>query len=172
MNNFYVRQKGVTTMPKKKRGQGEISPVLTKAEEFYIKGNREVVPADQIANDLGVPVSVVNDYIASLKPNRKQSRVSRLIQRPAPGVVAMTEAASMYMDDYVNKGVRITQAEVNRASEAGDYKLAAELAEQMQADKIRREEAEKARYSDRWHYIVPPSEIERDNDIHSRRVRR
>jgi hypothetical protein len=75
----------------------------------------------------------------------------------------MTEAASSMADDG-SRGI-ITQAEVNRAAAAGDYKLAAELQQKRDSGMRDAKLAEAAKNRDRWHYIKKPGEV-----INGRRI--
>lgn len=143
-------------MPKKKGAEPKVTP-LTKEQQFYIKGNMEVVTVERIAADLRLSVDRVEEYIATLSKERKKSRMSSLMQRPAKGVVAMTEAASMAADDFRKSGL-VTQAEINAAAAAGNYKLAAELAEKKENQQSHAITQQQARYSSCWHYIRPPGE--------------
>lgn len=137
-----ARTKGVvkTATPKKKQGESALPApkaakrprmvALDKSQEYYIKGNMEVLAAPTIAQDLGLPVEVVDQYIEGVRNAAipaVASRTNRLLQRPLPGVVAMTEGASMAADD-ARKSAVITQAEINQAAASGNRRLAAELA--------------------------------------------
>jgi hypothetical protein len=131
------------------------SEVLTKAQQYYIKGNMEGVPDIQIAADLGLTVALVRQYIRSLQPDTRTARTNRLLQRPARGVVAMTEAASMVADDLRSGGL-ITQAEINRASAAGNYELAADLVRRREEQQVDSATSQRARYGHCWHFIREP----------------
>lgn len=145
-------------MPKKKNPPAPISEEvvveLSKEQEFYIKGNCEVLSETQIARDLRIPVGVVRDFLAQYQKDTRQSRTSSLMQRPAKGVVAMTEAAAMASDDF-KRGGRITQDSINAAAAAGNYKLAAELAEKRETQEVNESSQQQARYSGCWHFIRP-----------------
>jgi hypothetical protein len=127
----------------KPKGQGKtdkvadqpVQPELTKTQEYYIRGQMDALPVNQIAIDIGVPASVVEAFIKSLPSPTAEGFTGKMFQRPARGVVAMTEAASMRADDIKNQGV-ITQADINRAAEAGNYELAAKLVRQRDEHKI------------------------------------
>jgi predicted ArsR family transcriptional regulator len=136
-------------MPKKKEGD---KVALTKEQTFYIDGNMEILSEDQLAEDLRLPVQTVRDAIANLQTEKKSSRAGKLMHRPAPGVVAMTESASMAIDDF-KKGGTVTRAEINQASAAGNHKLAAELAERMNNQTAASIEEQKSKYSHCWHRI-------------------
>jgi phospholipase/lecithinase/hemolysin len=128
---------------------------LTKEQEYYIKGNLEVLSEGQIATDLRLPVERVREYAATIEKDTRASRVNSLMKRPARGVVAMTEEASMAADDF-KKGGRITQDEINRASAAGNYELAARLAEQRERQQVDSVSQQQARYGHCVHFIRPP----------------
>jgi hypothetical protein len=132
-----------------------MSAVLTKAQQYYIRGNMEVLTPLQIAADLGITVAIVTDYIASVGRDDGVSRTNALFQRPASGVVAMTEGASMAADDIRNRGL-ITQAEINRASAAGDYELAARLVRQRDEQAQDAETQQRAKYGHCVHFIRGP----------------
>jgi hypothetical protein len=136
-----------------------VSPdlVLTKAQQYYIKGNMEGSTPVQIASDLGLTVEIVKAYIATVERDSRTSRTSKLMQRPSKGVVAMTEAASMAADDIRNKNL-ITQAEINRASASGNFELAAELVKRREEQTVTQKTMQKARYGHCWHFIRDPNE--------------
>jgi hypothetical protein len=111
----------------------------------------------QIAVDLGITVESVQQYISTIKRDSRTSRASKLMQRPAKGVVAMTEAASMVADD-IRGGNLITQAEINRASASGNFELAAELVKRREEQTINKGTMQQARYGHCWHFIRDTNE--------------
>lgn len=126
----------------------DLLDVLSKSQQFYIRGNMEVLSAQQIASDLSLPVDVVAEYISTVAHSPDQTRTGKLFQRPARGVVAMTEAASMRGDDF-RRGSVVTQAEINQAALAGNYELAANLARQREggvADHAARQQASQGHF--------------------------
>lgn len=128
---------------------------LTKAQQYYIQGNMEVLGPAQLAKDLSLPVEAVRDYIKGLRQNVAAARANRLLQRPARGVVAMTEAASMVADD-IRKGDAITQADINKAAASGNYELAADLVRRREEQKSDPAATKMARLGDRIHFIRGP----------------
>lgn len=145
----------------RKRAKSGKTPVvrpdraLTKEQQFYVEGNMEILSEDQIAADLRLPVEAVRRHISGIQKDTRASRANSLMQRPARGVVAMTEAASMVADEFKKGGV-ITQAEINAAANAGNYRLAAELAERKKLQQSDVVSQQQARYGNCWHFIRRP----------------
>jgi hypothetical protein len=94
--------------------------LLTKAEEFYIENNPKK-PAEELAADLGKPLSAVREHIHKTSST---SRISRLMIREK-GCVIMTEGASAASDDS-RKG-RVSEQAIQAAVARQDFAEAARL---------------------------------------------
>ncbi len=144
--------------PKKKTSPtplAKLDEVLTKAQQYYIRGNMEGLRSERIAEDLSLDVEIVREFIRSVRHDDRVARANRLMQRPAKGVVAMTEAASMASDDIRSRSL-ITQAEINRAAAVGNHELAAELVRKREEQQVDVATIQEARYGHCWHFIRKP----------------
>lgn len=144
-----------TTKKATPKTKSKVVATLSSVDRFFIEGNYETWTPEQLAAELGKPVELVNDVIAEIMVTQR-STLSQSFNRPAQGVVCMTEGSSGQADDLKGSQAIITQAHIQKAVEAGDYIMAQKLKEAMEAQKRDAHLEQCAKYKDCWHFITPP----------------
>jgi hypothetical protein len=123
------------------------SEQLKDSERYYIDGHKEMSDAE-LAVEIGKPVKLIEAYRFE---RSHQTPANRMLHRPAKGVVAMNESASMVSDDRTRELVSSTQ--VKKAIAEGDLPKAIKLQNEFNAQQAAQEKIQRDQYSDRIHYI-------------------
>lgn len=131
------------------------SVALSEVDKFFIRGNFQTWSPEQLAAELGKPVDLINQEISSIIQSQRTD-LDDALERPARGVVCLTEAASSRADDLKGSAGIITDAHIQKAVEAGDYALAARLKESKDKQQKNAHLTECAKHADSWHFITPP----------------
>jgi hypothetical protein len=135
----------------------DASATLTVADQFFIKNNGQL-SVEELAQQLDKPLDIVVDFCKDFMKREKNSKALKLMDKPAKGVVAMTQAASMVGDEA--RSQYVTEESINQAIVRGDHKTAKALKrrylEQQKAERVQI----KSKYRDVIHHIIVPGEDE------------
>lgn len=136
----------------------KMEEALSLPDRFYIE-NHGNLSVEQIAQDLGKPIELVNAYCQEwIKKAPKKKRAIQLMDRHTKhkGIMSMTEAASMAGDDSTHSNA--TLEDINRAKEDGDFELVKILKERYNKQEKEKKDVIRNVYSKMIHYIQEPDE--------------